>query len=186
MTLSMSSQGGDAEWCHPPRTSLGSEHGPGPGMDPAAPREVGAGVSAGGFWQQMGFPGRERELSHARVSKQDGNSQSRLLNKKALSRAACCRGGDGSSPVGPPPASRSPARGHGHPPALGRAPLPCPALPRGMLEPGAPGDPPALAPAPAPAGGPRLPGPGCWWKARIVRGVRGVSSVPQSARPSDG
>lgn len=106
----MSSQGGDAEWCHPPRTSLGSEHGPGPGMDPAAPREVGAGVSAGGFWQQMGFPGRERELSHARVSKQDGNSQSRLLNKKALSRAACCRGGDGSSPVGPP---RPPALQHG-------------------------------------------------------------------------
>lgn len=149
MTLSKSSQGGDAEWCHPPRTSLGSDHGPGPGMDPAAPREVGAGVSAGGFWQQMGFPGRERELSHARVSKQDGNSQSRLLNKKALSRAACCRGGDGSSPMGPP---QPPAFQHGDTGI--RLPWdghPSPALSQGMLELGAPGDPqprPQLLPQP--------------------------------------
>lgn len=56
----------------------GSERGPGPGTDPVVLREAGASAGAGGFWQQMGSPRREREPSHARVSKRGGNSQSRL------------------------------------------------------------------------------------------------------------
>lgn len=55
----------------------------------------------GAFGTRWDRPGRERELSHARVSKQGRNSQSRLLNKEALSRAGSPRRA-GSNPAGAP------------------------------------------------------------------------------------
>lgn len=169
-----------------PAPGLGSEHGPGPSADLAAPRKAGASPGAGGFWQQMGSPRQEREPSHARVSKQDGNSQSRLLNKKALSRAACHCGGGGMGlapwdPLNP----SSPARGHGHPLALGQAPLPCPA--QGDAGAGRPRG----APSPGPTSCPSWGSPGCPAPAaggrRVVAGGRHavcVVCVVRAAHPS--